>query len=158
MNSLYNTLIKLAQEESNQQFKLKQPLIWDSTRVEVSLYDEYKPICDTSRFYREGVGYFLTDGCSSEAIIQDEKRCGLFYDRLAYMKSEHVIEIFEDPLRFIRKIANLKFLEAWDDEDEAENIELAKKMTLLIAEKIEANNLLVDWYNDLLKFSALLYL
>ncbi len=144
MNNLGNTLLKLAQEESNKQFKLKEPLIWDSTRLEVSLYDEYKPICDTSRFYREGVGYFLTDGCSSETIIQDEKRCALFYDRFAYIKSGHVIEMFDDPLKFIRKVANLKFMEIWDDEDELENIELVKKMTLLIAEKIEANSLLVE--------------
>lgn len=142
MSDLGNMLIKLAEEESNKQLPLKEPLIWDSTRFEVSLYDEYKPICDTSRFYREGVGYFLTDGCSSEAIIQDEKRCALFYDRLAYIKSGHVIEMFDDPVRFIRKIANLKFCEIWDDEDELENIELVKKMAIAIGSKIESNNLL----------------
>jgi len=142
MENLADTLIRLAQEESKKEFLLKEPLVWDSKRFEVYRYEDYVPVCDPNRFYKEGRGYLMTDGCSTEFFIDDRTRCAITYDKLAVMNEGHTVEIFEDALRFIRKIANLKFSEIWDDEDEQENIAMVKKMAELIGAKIEELNLL----------------
>jgi len=137
MENLADVLIKLAKEESNEEFLLKEPLVWDSKRFEVSRYENYVPVCDPNRFYVEGSGYLMTDGCSTQFYIDDKIRCAITYDKLAIMNEGHTVELFEDVLRFIRKIANLKFSEIWDDEDEQENIDMVKKMAEIIGAKIE---------------------
>ncbi|WP_419770984.1 MAG: hypothetical protein ACNI3C_04115 [Candidatus Marinarcus sp.] len=142
MKNLEYTLIKLAQEESLQEFPLKEPLVWDSKRFEVTRYNDYMPMCDPDRFFKEEQGYFMTDGCSTEFYIDDRVRCSIFYDRLTIINEGHTVESFDDPLRFLRKIANQKFVEIWDDEDEQKNIDMVKRMAMIIAKKIEEDDLL----------------
>ncbi len=142
MENLANMLIRLAKEESTDAMLLKEPLVWNSKRFEVTKYDEYVPTCDPGRFYAEGKGYLMTDGCSTEFYIDDRVRCAITYDRLAIMGEGHTVESFDDPLRLIRKVADQKFSEIWDDEEEMENIETVKKMAEIIGAKIEELNLL----------------
>jgi len=142
MEKLGNILIKLAQEESKEEFALKEPLVWDSKRFEVRRYSEYIPMCNPDSFYSESRGYLLSDGCSGEFFINDRVKCSIFYDRLAAIKEGHTVESFDDALRFVRKMANLKFMEIWDDEEEQEAIDMVKEMAEAIGQKIEADNLL----------------
>lgn len=142
MEKLVDTLIRLAQEESTEEFLLKEPLVWNSKRFDVARYEEYVPMCDPNRFYVEGSGYLMTDGCSTQFFIDDKMRCAITYDKLAIINEGHTVESFDDALRFIRKIANLKFSEIWDDEDEQANIDMVKQMAEIIAKAIEDHNLL----------------
>ncbi|MEY4504897.1 MAG: hypothetical protein RL154_1194 [Pseudomonadota bacterium] len=142
MKNLADKLIKLAQAESSEAFPLKEPLVWNSKRFEAKRYSEYVPMCDPNRFYIKDKGYALNDGCSSEFFIDDKIKCSIFYDRLSMAGEGNIVESFEDALRFIRKIANAKFSEIWDDEDEQANIDMVIKMAEVIGNTIEEQNLL----------------
>ncbi len=143
MSRFGKKLVELAKLESREKFRLKELLVFNSKRFEVSLYSEYQPMCNPDLAYIDGKGYRLADGCSNELFTDDRTLCAIYYDKLGVMKEGHTVESFQDPLSFIRKIANSKFLEIWDDEDEKDEIYRVIRMAEAIGEKIEKHQILI---------------
>lgn len=142
MNSYANRILDLAVAESSERVRLKKPLIYNSKRDEVTLYDEYIPMCNPELVYEEGRGYKLADGCGNEIYTDDKIKCATYYDKLSLINSGGVVESFDDALSFVRKLAYSKFQEIWDDEDEIESIERTKALIEKIGQKIEEYKLI----------------
>ncbi len=137
MGKFGEVLINAAIKESNAKFELLEPIIYNSYTKEILPYSSYISNTNPEDFYVEGIGYKLSDSCGNEIYTTDKIRCCLYYDKAHLLSYGHTIEVIEEPLRFVRKMADEKFMEIWDDEESKKEIDDLIAFASYLADEIE---------------------
>lgn len=144
MENFTDYLLEEAKKESDKPIKLKEPIVFNTYTLEVVPYSQYQPKCDPDKVWNEEVGgYKLGDSCGNEIYTKDRTQCAIYYDKTQLLMFKKSIDVIEDPLRYIRRLADEKFLEIWDDPDEKEVIEQLTETLKHLATEIERFDLLV---------------
>ncbi|MFP4487327.1 MAG: hypothetical protein ACLFOC_10195, partial [Campylobacterales bacterium] len=60
----------------------------------------------------------------------------IYYDKMELLMFKKSIDVIDDPLTYIRRLADERFLEIWDDEEEIEKIEELEELALYLGEQI----------------------
>lgn len=137
MDDFPRYLLDAAKKESDESLKLKEPLVYNNYTKECVPYSSYIPKCNPQDMWSEEVGgYKLGDSCGNELYTKDRIQCAIYYDKLELLMFKKSIDVIDDPLRYIRRLADERFLEIWDDEEEVEKIEELKQLTLYLGEQV----------------------
>ncbi|MFW6307559.1 MAG: hypothetical protein ACOC08_02840 [Campylobacterales bacterium] len=130
-------LLEAAKNESKQSFKLKEPLVFNNYTKECVPYSSYQPKSNPDNAWDEEVkGYKLGDSCGNSLYTKDRIQCAIYYDKMELLMFKKSIDVIDDPLTYIRRLADERFLEIWDDEEEVEKIEELEELALYLGEQI----------------------
>lgn len=139
--SITTDLLRLAQEESTKPYPIPEPLIISTVHMKAVPYSQYTPLtCNPDDFLVEGTGYKMQDSCGNEMFTKDRIQCALYYDGVQAIMAKKRIELVEDPVRYLRRQAEERFMEIWDDEEASEEIAYVENLARIIAEGIALQN------------------
>lgn len=138
MSNMKERLLAAAKGESDEKFTLKEPLVLSTVHMKASPYSHYQPMtCNPDEYYVEGVGYRMNDSCGNEMFTKDRTQCAIYFDNIQAIMAKKNIAVIDDPVRYIQRLADERFMEIWDDEDEKEEIAYVVEIAGILAEAME---------------------
>jgi hypothetical protein len=143
MEDFPNYLLNAAKNQSDESLKLKEPLVFNNYTKESTPYSKYEPKCNPEDAWDEEVqGYKLGDSCGNSIYTKDPIQCAIYYDKTQLLMFKKSIDVIDDPLRYIRRLADEQFLELWDDEEEMDKIKELEELTLKLGKLVEEHKLI----------------
>lgn len=139
MATMKERLLASAKRESDEVFDLKEPLVLSTVHMQAAPYSQYQPMtCNPDEFYVDGVGYKMSDSCGNEMFTKDRIQCAIYFDNIQAIMAKKNIAVIDDPVRYLQRLADERFMEIWDDEDEKEEIAYVENLAGILAEAMEA--------------------